>query len=72
MTQYFFLELQSAFWLISNHNSVRVLFHNIASVYFMFKNIVGFVAAAVSMPMGGCRAIRPVGDVSVTVEPAVL
>ena len=27
--------------------------------------IVGFVAAAVSMPMGGCRAIRPVVDVSV-------
>ena len=35
-------------------------------------NIVGFVAAAVSMPMGGCRAIRPVVDMSVTVEPAVL
>jgi len=36
--------------------------------------IVGFVAAAVSMPMGGCRAIRPVvvDVVSVTVEPAVL
>ena len=33
---------------------------------------VGFVAAAVSMPMGGCRAIRPVVDMSVTVEPAVL
>ena len=30
-------------------------------------NIVGFVAAAVSMPMGGCRARRPVVDVSVTV-----
>ena len=25
---------------------------------------VGFVAAAVSMPMGGCRARRPVDDVS--------
>ena len=24
------------------------------------KTVVGFVAAAVSMPMGGCRAIRPV------------
>jgi len=40
---------------------------------------VGFVAAAVSMPMGGCRAIRPVDDVSVVIvdipvaaEPAVL
>jgi len=33
---------------------------------------VGFVAAAVSMPMGGCRAKRPVVDMSVTVEPAVL
>jgi len=35
---------------------------------------VGFVAAAVSMPMGGCRARRPVvvDIVSVTVEPAVL
>jgi len=44
---------------------------------------VGFVAAAVSMPMGGCRAIRPVGvssvtvvvvvvDVPVAAEPAVL
>jgi len=42
MTQYFFLELQSAFWLISNHNSIRVLFHNIASVYFIFKNILIF------------------------------
>ena len=36
---------------------------------------VGFVAAAVSMPMGGCRARRCLVvdvDVSVTVEPAVL
>ena len=35
---------------------------------------VGFVAAAVSMPMGGCRAIRPVvvDVVSVTVELVVL
>jgi len=40
---------------------------------------VGFVAAAVSMPMGGCRARRPVGVSSVAVdipvaaaEPAVL
>jgi len=29
-----------------------------------FNKIVGFVAAAVSMPMGGCRARRPVDDVS--------
>ena len=28
---------------------------------------VGFVAAAVSMPMGGCRARRPVGVSSVAV-----
>jgi len=28
-------------------------------------NIVGFVAAAVSMSTGGCRARRPVVDVSV-------
>ena len=36
--------------------------------------VVGFVAAAVSMPMGGCRAIIPVvvDVVSVTVELAVL
>ena len=44
---------------------------------------VGFVAAAVSMPMGGCRARRPVVDdnslvsaetvvVVMTAEPAVL
>jgi len=33
---------------------------------------VGFVAAAVSMPMGGCRARRPVIDVSVAAELAVL
>jgi len=43
---------------------------------------VGFVAAAVSMPMGGCRARRPVGGrslvsaetvgVIVAVRPAVL
>ena len=33
---------------------------------------VGFVAAAVSMSTGGCRARRPVVDMSVTVEPAVL
>jgi len=33
---------------------------------------VGFVAAAVSMPMGGCRARRPVVDVSVAAELAVL
>ena len=38
------------------------------------SNIVGFVAAAVSMPMGGCRARRPVVDdnVSVATELAVL
>ena len=46
-------------------------------------SIVGFVAAAVSMPMGGCRARRPVVDdnslvsavpvvVVMTAEPAVL
>jgi len=34
--------------------------------------IVGFVAAAVSMSTGGCRAKRPVVVVSETVEPAVL
>jgi len=41
--------------------------------------IVGFVAAAVSMPMGGCRAIRPVlslpvvvVDIPVAAEPVVL
>ena len=44
--------------------------------------IVGFVAAAVSMPIGGCRAVRVDDDVSlmsaetvgviVAVEPAVL
>ena len=34
---------------------------------------VGFVAAAVSMPIGGCRARRPrVVDMSVTVGPAEL
>jgi len=33
---------------------------------------VGFVAAAVSMPMGGCRAIRPVVGVDVAAELAVL
>ena len=40
----------------------------------IFCACVGFVAAAVSMPMGGCRAIRPVvvDVVSVTVELAVL
>ena len=45
-------------------------------------NYVGFVAAAVSIPMGGCRAMRPVVgvslvpavtvDVPVAVGPAVL
>ena len=35
--------------------------------------VVGFVAAAVSMPMGGCRAIRSlVVDVDVAAELAVL
>ena len=41
---------------------------------------VGFVAAAVSMPMGGCRAVRPVVsllpavtvDIPIAVGPAVL
>ena len=33
---------------------------------------VGFVAAAVSMPKGGCRARRPVVDVSVAIELTVL
>jgi len=32
-----------------------------------YWSCVGFVAAAVSMPMGGCRARRPVGGRSVTV-----
>jgi len=31
---------------------------------------VGFVAAAVSMPIGGCREIRPVVDVDVGVSVA--
>jgi len=31
-----FFKLQSAFLIISNHNSFRVLFDKIASVYFMF------------------------------------
>ena len=31
------------------------------------RYIVGFVAAAVSMPMGGCRARSPVGVSSVAV-----
>ena len=31
------------------------------------ETVVGFVAAAVSMPMGGCRARRPVGVSSVAV-----
>ena len=31
------------------------------------EKYVGFVAAAVSMPMGGCRARRPVDDVSLAV-----
>ena len=35
-----------------------------AIVVFWSGICVGFVAAAVSMPMGGCRAIRPVDDVS--------
>ena len=33
--------------------------------FLLFCICVGFVAAAVSMPTGGCRAIRPVVDVSV-------
>ena len=49
---------------------------------FNVKIYVGFVAAAVSMPMGGCRAVRPVDGrslvsaetvgVIVAAEPAVL
>ena len=31
---------------------------------------VGFVAAAVSMPIGGCRARRPVDDVDVSLVSA--
>ena len=48
----------------------RGYFYQMSNMY----TCVGFVAAAVSMPMGGCRAIRPrvVDVVSVTVEPAVL
>ena len=48
----------------------------------LFLICVGFVAAAVSIPMGGCRAIKPVGGrslvsagtigVIVAAEPAVL
>ena len=40
-----------------------------------YGNSVGFVAAAVSMPMGGCRAIRSLVvdvDVSVATELTVL
>ena len=44
------------------------------------ETYVGFVAAAVSMPMGGCRARRPVAsslpvvvvDVPIAAEPAVI
>ena len=38
---------------------MSVVRSSVGSVY--LKTRVGFVAAAVSMPMGGCRAIRPVG-----------
>ena len=36
------------------------------------RTSVGFVAAAVTMPMGGCRAIRPVVDVSVVAVDVVI
>jgi len=40
MTQeMYLLKLQSAFLVISNHESFRVLFDKVASVYFIFKNV---------------------------------
>jgi len=40
-----FFKLKSAFLLISNHNSFRVLFHKIASVYFLFEKIYIYILA---------------------------
>jgi len=59
------------FWLLSSQFSLHQ-YQTSASNEHAF---VGFVAAAVSMPMGGCRARRSLVvdvDVAVTVEPAVL
>ena len=60
-------------------NSIKCLLKIKINSYY---NIVGFVAAAVSMPMGGCRAVIVDGgvsllptatvDVPVAVGPAVL
>ena len=56
--------------------------HSASCRYIGKTTCVGFVAAAVSMPMGGCRARRPVDgrslvsagtvDVVMAAEPAVL
>jgi len=57
---------------------VLLLFVIFLVYFFIFNDlrqtdyIVGFVAAAVSMPIGGCRASRPVVEVSVAAELAVL
>ena len=59
-------------WLLIVSRDSRARHHARCVALCRVHNIVGFVAAAVSMSTGGCRTIRPVGDVSVTVEPAVL
>ena len=47
---------------VSSRNAVPVLFLITGTPFRSFSAYsVGFVAAAVSMPMGGCRARRPVG-----------
>ena len=56
-------------------NALNTLVSGVYTYYHIHASTsVGFVAAAVSMSTGGCRARRSlVGDVvSVTVEPAVL
>ena len=41
-TMNFFRKLQSAFFVISNHNSFRVLFDKSSSIFFIWKNILIF------------------------------
>jgi len=64
----FFLKLQSAFLVISNHNSFRVLFGKIASVYFIWKIYVGLYFSIGMAGPGNRNCANCIGTLSLPIS----
>ena len=66
MTQYFFSATAISILVISNHNSFRVLFDKIASVYFILKNVrflISILALEMASP-GNRHCAKCIGTLS--------